>query len=301
MPYKSTFNAKHSYADGVTVYIPTNNRLHLLKRAVESVLSQDFSDLFLLVVDDGSTDGTADFLKKLSSRDHRVIVLSNPVPRGACYSRNLAIMSTETELVTGLDDDDYLLPFHISSLVQEYLRRIAASDEAVVFPGMLIKRSENKISRNRHQRMVVSFRDLLSSNRAGNQALTSTYLLQSIGGFDESLTAWQDFELWIRLAKRVGTLYCTGVYSYVQDVSHDMNRISGKPPEVLHSAYDIVARKHLYGSSNRELLKLKLNYHCYTQVPLSVNELWLYLKSGIIVKPMYYFARKTFRSALWRL
>jgi len=93
----------------VTVYIPTYNRLELLKRAVKSVLDQDYSNIELIVVDDGSSDGTVDYLECVSQADQRVRYFVNEVNSGACVSRNKAIWAEKGEFITGLDDDDYFL------------------------------------------------------------------------------------------------------------------------------------------------------------------------------------------------
>lgn len=102
----------------VSVYIPTYNRLNLLKRAVNSVLAQDYLNIELLIVDDGSKDGTADYLKRLSLLDERVKFLLNEKNYGACICRNKAIDISSGELITGLDDDDYLCRIGYQALLK---------------------------------------------------------------------------------------------------------------------------------------------------------------------------------------
>ena len=89
----------------VSVIMPTRNRLSYLKRAVASVLTQSYPHLELIVVDDGSSDGTADFLGGVT--DGRVRVLRTP-GRGEAASRNLALDHATGELVAYLDDDNLM-------------------------------------------------------------------------------------------------------------------------------------------------------------------------------------------------
>ncbi|WP_158650917.1 glycosyltransferase family 2 protein, partial [Acinetobacter indicus] len=91
----------------VTVYIPTYNRLELLQRAVKSVQEQTYHNLEIIIVDDCSTDGTHEYLEKVSKEDKRVRYFLKEKNSGACVSRNIAIKNSKGEFITGLDDDDY--------------------------------------------------------------------------------------------------------------------------------------------------------------------------------------------------
>src|SRR4030067_1733348 len=92
----------------VTVYIPTKNRLELLQRAIKSVQTQTYPNIELIVVDDGSTDGTREYLEKeVGVGNFKAIFHDKSL--GACATRNAAIKSSRGELITGLDDDDYFL------------------------------------------------------------------------------------------------------------------------------------------------------------------------------------------------
>ncbi|MCG2794063.1 MAG: glycosyltransferase [Weeksellaceae bacterium] len=89
----------------VTIYIPTKNRLALLKKAVDSVLRQTYTNWELIVVNDASTDGTKDYLDDLSKSNPKVKVIHHHESLGACVSRNDAIFSATGTFITGLDDD----------------------------------------------------------------------------------------------------------------------------------------------------------------------------------------------------
>ncbi len=102
----------------VTVCIPTYNRKHYLMEAIESVLTQSYQDFYLLVSDNGSTDGTPDMVDEYARRDARVIY--NRFPRNLGSARNWRYVLTKpkTEFVAFLPDDDLWLPDHLRYAVE---------------------------------------------------------------------------------------------------------------------------------------------------------------------------------------
>src|SRR4030042_2875032 len=87
----------------VSVIIPTYNRLPMLKEAVDSVLAQGFEDIELMVVDDGSTDGTAEELKRYGGR---VNLSQHPVNKGGSAARNKGLLHARGKYIAFLDSDD---------------------------------------------------------------------------------------------------------------------------------------------------------------------------------------------------
>ena len=89
--------------DLVSVIIPTYNRAHLIKRSAQSVLNQTYSNLELIIVDDGSTDNTEEVVKSID--DNRVIYIKQP-NQGACAARNNGIDHAQGEFIAFQDSDD---------------------------------------------------------------------------------------------------------------------------------------------------------------------------------------------------
>jgi len=93
----------------LVVVIPTKNRRALLARALASVFMQDYPDYRIVVVNDGSTDGTGEYLDAL--KNERVGILTHSQSRGVNAARNAAFATLESgEWAVPLDDDDLLLP-----------------------------------------------------------------------------------------------------------------------------------------------------------------------------------------------
>ena len=121
----------------VSVYLPTRNRPELLQQAVDSVLTQTFPDFELLIVDDGSEDvGTSKLIEAFQARDRRVRGFRHATSRGAPAARNLAINEARGRFLTGIDDDDLLLPNRLESLL-----RAEPENHALVCSGFFVEKN----------------------------------------------------------------------------------------------------------------------------------------------------------------
>jgi glycosyltransferase involved in cell wall biosynthesis len=114
----------------VSVVIPTFNRRQLLEMSIDSVLAQTLSDFELFIVDDASTDGTADWLAKTANSDKRIHVIRLPTNRGCNVARNVAVGRARGSYLAFLDDDDLFLPERLEHTVAKFE---AAPELGVVF------------------------------------------------------------------------------------------------------------------------------------------------------------------------
>lgn len=245
----------------VTVYMPTYNRVELLQRAVDSVLKQDYRNIELIVVDDNSTDGTHEYLVRMAEKDSRFKYLINETNSGACVSRNKAIFAAKGEFITGLDDDDYFLDGHISGFV-EYCKLLEHKYIAL-YSNTYIKYKpeiDSMLKLMKYKKIKsCSHHQLLTGNWIGNQVFTKTEFLKEIGGFEESLPAWQDLECWYRLLNYYTRKACLiPQFTYTVDLSHPHERITTKKNTARLIAYSIICNKHNLSSGQRETLKLLL-------------------------------------------
>ncbi len=110
----------------VSVVLPTYNRVRTLERAVHSVLAQSFTDLELIVVDDGSRDNTHELMTRLADSDRRVRYIQHPANLGQSRARNTGISSAAGKFIAFQDSDDEWLPAKLG-------RQVEAMED---FPGM---------------------------------------------------------------------------------------------------------------------------------------------------------------------
>lgn len=241
----------------VTVYMPTYNRVELLRRAVESVLKQDYMNIELIVVDDRSTDGTSKYLARMAKEDSRFKYFINEKNSGACVSRNKAIFAANGKFITGLDDDDYLLPHHISTFVNLWVE--IKGNCSALYPNIYIK-EKGGIRKVDKKIKYCKKEYLIASNWIGNQIFTKTSHLREIKGFDEKILAWQDIECWYRLLKHHDLkAYSTNKYSYVVDISHPHERISSGKVTSVFNAYTYFCEKHNLSFSKKKIMELQYN------------------------------------------
>ncbi|HLG71818.1 MAG TPA: glycosyltransferase [Chloroflexota bacterium] len=181
----------------MSVVIPAFNAEAHVGRAIESVLAQDFIDWELILVDDGSTDSTADVVQRYDRvRYDRV------EHGGANRARNRAILNSRGELVAFLDADDTWQPekLRLQATALQAQPEVGASFVGTCNVDEITGRTWIR-PRSSHEDPVAGL--LLHSNFLGptSAAMVRRDLLLQVGLFDESLTQSQDWELWLRLAK----------------------------------------------------------------------------------------------------
>lgn len=271
----------------VTIYIPTKNRVNLLRRAVKSALNQDYENIEVIVIDDGSTDDTIEYLSKESQNDCRLKYKSNPKSLGACTSRNLALSMAKGKFITGLDDDDYFLNNRIS----DFLKSWPKNDTNIVglYSNSLIITSNSKKKEIKRPKSTKKS-DLIHSNQIGNQIFTKTSILRSINGFDKSLPAWQDLDCWYRaLHSNESIMIRTNNTTYVIDQSHPHERISTSKHEKIKLAAEIFSHKHNLNKPQRDFINLQLRGYDKEKPSLAV------ILKRIANKPTY----SNVKSSIW--
>lgn len=180
----------------ITVIIPTHNRAHMLPEAIKSVLNQTLPVEQIIVVDDGSTDNTKDAITPLINK--QLILIRQP-HQGVSAARNRGLSHAKTPWVAFLDSDDRFLK-----------RKIEKQWAAIVeHPGMKLHHCDERWVRNgqhlnpmkKHDKSMSSpFRESLERCMISpSSVIIDRLLLKSIGGFDETLPACEDYDLWLRI------------------------------------------------------------------------------------------------------
>jgi glycosyltransferase involved in cell wall biosynthesis len=184
-----------------SVVIPTCDRAELLSAAIASVLSQTWQDFELLVVDDASKDHTSKVVADFA--DPRVIYLRHEERKGGAAARNTGINHSKGEIIAFLDDDDEWLPEKLAKQMKIFLSNSSAL--GVVYTGYwIIDRLSSKIV---GQKTPVKRGDLSSeiliSNCVGGTSSVAVRkaCFREVGLFDHRLPSYQDYDLWIRMAK----------------------------------------------------------------------------------------------------
>lgn len=221
----------------ISVYMPTHNRATLLPRAIMSVVNQNYANIELIIVDDGSSDGTRDVLRDYASQYPIIKYICHDSPKGACAARNTAINIASGIYITGLDDDDEFLPDHLVELLNHWDNEYAA-----IAASLINDKGKTRVKQGREYG-VIRLSSLMHYNRVGNQVFTLTTRMKKIKGFDVSLPAFQDYDCWVRLSEQYGEIFKTKDHSYVLHTSHEQNRISSNTSNRL-IALKLFEQKH---------------------------------------------------------
>jgi len=182
----------------VSVIIPTYNRLELLKASLASVAAQTFRAYEIIVVDDGSTDGTAEYLAA-HWPEVRCLRQEN---QGAAEARNHGLREVHTEFVAFLDSDDRWEPDFLAATVGE-LRR--SPDKALVYTNFVSTDENGRVlggHRKRHYEGDVTARLFGSTFIHTSAVVARAHTIRDAGGFDGRLTHNEDYDLWLRLSLR---------------------------------------------------------------------------------------------------
>jgi glycosyltransferase involved in cell wall biosynthesis len=184
-----------------SVVIPTRNRKLFLSEAITTVVEQTFLDWELIVVDDGSTDDTQEFLRTL--HDPRIRSIRRENQGGPSIARNAGLAEARGELIMFLDDDDLLRPYTLARLVSA----LRSHSDAVAAVGACRLFRENgdsiKVYHPARAYTGTIWREFLFgwwSNSGQN--LYRIASIKGIGGFDPALPRAQDRKLWLDVAWR---------------------------------------------------------------------------------------------------
>lgn len=189
----------------VSVILPTYNRAGLVKKAIDSVLSQTYSDLELIVVDDGSTDDTGKLVQEI--KDGRIHYFYTKINRGAAAARNFGIMQTapDSSYIAFEDSDDIWHP----DKLEKQLKVLDAYPEAgFCYHKIRYDMGEGCSAILPDERVPLGkkagniYAQLLYDNLVDCPSmLIRKKCLERAGLFDESLKALEDYDLALRLAK----------------------------------------------------------------------------------------------------
>jgi glycosyltransferase involved in cell wall biosynthesis len=194
-------------APAVSVMMPVYNTERYLAEAVESILAQTFADFELIVIDDGSTDGSGAILERYAARDGRIRPTRRP-GRGTTPTRNEILAQARGEFCAVMDSDDVALPGRLERQVA-YLR--AHPECVAVGSRVLLIDPDGAPLRTMVRHMTHEEIDAVHMGGATGSAIChpTTMLrraaLEAVGGYRDEYDLAEDYDLYLRLAE-VGRL-----------------------------------------------------------------------------------------------
>jgi glycosyltransferase involved in cell wall biosynthesis len=206
-------------APQITVITPAYNVGQYIGEAIRSALAQTFTNFQYIVVNDGSTDTTADEVSKQAVKDRR-LELINTDHLGACHARNVGLDLAKGQFIAFLDGDDRWHPEFLAD--QLALLRSAGPDVAAVFARARVMSEDGRVYYRHWQRSGrFDFDDMLTGScppRTGSSLLIKKEAFVLAGPFDVSLNSAQDFEMWLRIQSDSCMSYFVGSSKYLVDI-----------------------------------------------------------------------------------
>lgn len=187
----------------VTIIIPTFNRCSLLNRALDSVYKQSYSNYEVIVIDDGSTDETAEMMQQ-NFPEVKYFIQNN---RGVSSSRNKGLAFATGEWIAFLDSDDEWLPQklekQIDAIILEPAFKVCHTEEVWVRDGVQV----NQMKKHKKVGGWIFPQCLPLCVISPSSVLIQRSVFEDIGTFDISLPACEDYDLWLRVTAKYPVLY----------------------------------------------------------------------------------------------
>lgn len=183
----------------ISIIIPTHNRLGMVLRAIDSVLNQSYKNFELIVVDDGSTDQTSEFIKRYPDPRLKYYQISHG---GVAKARNYGVEKSESDWICFLDSDDVWRRHKLSEQLRYHDKN----------RDILISQTEdvwirNSVRVNKMKKHMTREGDIFKESLSlclicCSSVMINKKLFYDMGGFDETLKTCEDYDLWLRITAK---------------------------------------------------------------------------------------------------
>lgn len=187
--------------EDITVIIPVYNRAAIVMRTLRSVGCQTYRPLHVILVDNGSTDGTLDILRQwkrsAESEDLTIDILSEPTP-GATAARNRGLAAATSEYVMFFDSDDTMHPTHVERAMRGFSH---PSHPDIVGWDVTMHDIHGHTRHAIFSAVSPLWHNIMNGSMATQRYAARTSLIRKAGGWDTSIRGWNDIELGARLLR----------------------------------------------------------------------------------------------------
>lgn len=198
----------------VSVIIPNFNNAHYLKECLDSVAQQSYKNLEIIIVDDCSTDNSINIIKNYEKHDIRIRLIQNEINQKVSKTRDIGIKESTGNWITTLDSDDF---YYSTKKIEEEMKLILTynSNYNIAFSGIIhVTQQGNLLSKIMTSNTLKTgdiFEEIITRNCAiPRDFIFSKELYELVGGYDENIPLYEDWDLKIRLSKKANFLF-TGI------------------------------------------------------------------------------------------
>ncbi|MCP4004271.1 MAG: glycosyltransferase [bacterium] len=224
----------------VSVVLPTFNRASMLPLSLESILNQTYQDYEVIVVDDGSTDGTAALLDSVQHPRLRVLYQENKrLPRAL----NAGFDEARGELLTWISSDNYCAPMFLEALVGALDAFPEAGFASSAFAWIDEQAQITRFTRDQD----LSYRGFLCMNPGTASFMYRREIQEQVGSYAPELEGAEDWDMWLRLVERAPAVYVPEILYYYRE---HPNSMTGQMPERVFKASQTVFQQALQRAGN---------------------------------------------------
>jgi glycosyltransferase involved in cell wall biosynthesis len=300
--------------DLVSVIIPTYKRPTFLKRAIESILTQKYNNIEIIVVDDNNPETQyrkeTEILMNKYANIKNIKYIKHEYNRNGSAARNTGIKNSKGKYITFLDDDDEMLPYKIEHQVNK-MKELDGSWGGCYTSYIKVNKSGTiqKSSETREGKLLI---DALMRNiyiGSGSNLLFRREVVEDVGEFDESFIRNQDFEYLVRICNKYKIAYVDSIdlivhyeirgnsktYEEIVEIdNHFLNTFNSlielQTQEDKRRIYSMVALNRLNTAFRKKCLLQGIKELIYYKVSLIslIKYIW-YLLHRIITKSSYGF------------
>ena len=247
----------------ISVIIPTYNRKKYIKRAIDSVIRQSYKPFEIIVIDDGSTDGTYELIKQSYSSSQ--ISLKKQKNNGVSSARNKGIKLANGDWIAFLDSDDEWFENKLELQVREIKKSktfICHTNEIWIRNGIRVNQMK------KHQKYGGAiFKKCLDMCRISpSSVMIHRRIFDEIGLFDEDLIICEDYDLWLRISSKYPVLYLDSMLikkfgGHEDQLSKNINGIEQFRIQSLEKILKTLPLKHGYFNSAKNMVLKKLRIY----------------------------------------
>ena len=251
----------------VTIYIPCRNYGNFLSQAAESVINQAYQSWELIIIDEGSSDDTSKIAKKISKKDpNKITFIKNKKPKGLQKLANEVLSIANGKYMMRLDADDWLDESALFLLVSKLE---ATKNAGLVYGNYYYTDAHGKILDVEFRQRIVDEDQTGQLPPHGACTLFRTRALKNAGGYSEDVNAQDGWDLWYKLADRIGATNIQAPIFYYRQHGESMSRDSKRLLQARSRIFEQISNKLEgdYKPTTLAVIPVKESYPDFEDVP----------------------------------
>lgn len=253
----------------ISIIMPTYNRKNIIQKAITSVLNQTYTNFELIIIDDGSDDGTYDLLKSL--KDERIRILRHEKNEGPSYTRNIGLKNAKGDIIMYLDSDNEWDSKYMETMIGAF---IELPDADALYSGQYLYK--NFDSKPYTVRFGTYNKSLLHNHNYidMNCFCHKSHVLNEVKGFDENLFSLVDWDFILKISN-IFKIYSVPVILSKYYNHGSENRISNSNYDYIKTCEKVLDKNKMpikkYSPLTKKISVIIPNYESLNEIKTCIN------------------------------